>query len=354
MSAPFDPDADAPASNDAGKTLPSIKNAPGAAVGESPDAHASIEAKKASTGQAIPPGQSGKTPPRSSLVKRLFAAGRRWFRAEPTTPAKHIQFSPKTTLERAKVAYEQNCASFRSLNQLMWQVPLIAMSLTGGLWYGVSNISLHQKARLGLLILAAFANAALGLLVLPRVRRVMEGHLVKMRDFYPAGFPVPKESWVPIFGGNGGMMKVYALLLSTAAVMSAYAAREIWLGGMRPNGSVVTTVERTTTAGPGGITTTEVTRTVTTIMDTQPDPSIPARLSKSTMSATATSTTNAPTTNAPTTNAPTTNAPTTNAPTTNVPTTNVPTTNVPTTNVPTTNVPTTNAPTTSPPNRPLP
>jgi len=30
-------------------------------------------------------------------------------------------------------AYNQNSENFRSLNQLMWQIPLIAMSLTGGL-----------------------------------------------------------------------------------------------------------------------------------------------------------------------------------------------------------------------------
>lgn len=37
--------------------------------------------------------------------------------------------------EMRKAAFEQNHASFRSLNQQMWQIPLISMTLTGGLWF---------------------------------------------------------------------------------------------------------------------------------------------------------------------------------------------------------------------------
>jgi hypothetical protein len=48
--------------------------------------------------------------------------------------AENIQF------ERDKVCYEQNCEHMRSLNQIMWQVPMIAMTLTGGLWYAVATM----------------------------------------------------------------------------------------------------------------------------------------------------------------------------------------------------------------------
>jgi hypothetical protein len=122
--------------------------------------------------------------------------------------------------EREKIAFEQNCESFRSLNQLMWQVPLIATSLTGGLWYGVANSGLHQLARGSLLLLATLANAALGLLVLPRVRSVMDAHLKSMKEFHSKSFPVAPPSWVPFFGKERGTMRVYAALLSIAAALS--------------------------------------------------------------------------------------------------------------------------------------
>jgi len=40
----------------------------------------------------------------------------------------------------SKEAYEQNYQQFRSFNQIMWQIPVLAMTLTDGLWFGVSTI----------------------------------------------------------------------------------------------------------------------------------------------------------------------------------------------------------------------
>ncbi|MCE7890295.1 MAG: hypothetical protein DYH12_11450 [Sorangiineae bacterium PRO1] len=114
----------------------------------------------------------------------------------------------------------------------MWQVPLIAMTLTGGLWYGVSASTLEVEARVGLLTVATLANAALGGLVLPRVRNVMAAHLAKMKEFYPNGFPVTKPSSIPVFGGDRGTMRVYAGLLLIAAFLSGAAAVQVFRGKM--------------------------------------------------------------------------------------------------------------------------
>jgi len=45
-----------------------------------------------------------------------------------------------------KAAYEQNYQHFRSLNQIMWQIPVLATTLTGGLWFGVTKIEEDQLA----------------------------------------------------------------------------------------------------------------------------------------------------------------------------------------------------------------
>ena len=77
------------------------------------------------------------------------------------------------TFEREKLCYEQNCEQMRSLNQIMWQVPIIAMTLTGGLWYGVATLGAVQAGvRMALLLFGAAANIAL-ILVIQRVRFVM-------------------------------------------------------------------------------------------------------------------------------------------------------------------------------------
>ena len=75
-----------------------------------------------------------------------------------------------------QAAFQQNHLAFRSLNQQMWQIPLISMTLTGGLWFGVSRVEDFPLFQLALLLLAAAGNAALFVVIL-RLRFVMEQYL---------------------------------------------------------------------------------------------------------------------------------------------------------------------------------
>ena len=70
-------------------------------------------------------------------------------------------------------AFEQNHETFRSLNHQMWQIPLISMTLTGGLWFGVSRVDGQPLFQIALLLMATIGNAAL-FLVIQRLRYVME------------------------------------------------------------------------------------------------------------------------------------------------------------------------------------
>lgn len=94
-----------------------------------------------------------------------------------------------------KAAYDQNHASFRSLNQQMWQIPLISMTLTGGLWFGVSRVEDFPIFQLALLFLAAAGNGALFVVIL-RLRFVMEQHLKWLEAAHPDGFVSAKgKEW---------------------------------------------------------------------------------------------------------------------------------------------------------------
>ena len=68
-----------------------------------------------------------------------------------------------------QAAFEQNHLAFRSLNQQMWQIPLISMTLTGGLWFGVSRVEEFPLFQLALLFLAAVGNAALFVVILRKI-----------------------------------------------------------------------------------------------------------------------------------------------------------------------------------------
>ena len=87
----------------------------------------------------------------------------------------------------SKEAYEQNYQQFRSLNQIMWQIPVLAMTLTGGLWFGVSTIDDNPLLVSILLLTALFGNIVLSGVLL-RFRHVMGCYLNWLERADPSGF----------------------------------------------------------------------------------------------------------------------------------------------------------------------
>ena len=114
-------------------------------------------------------------------------------------------------------AYNQNWETFRSLNALMWQIPLIAMTLTGGLWFGVSTVKSMPYFAGGLLFLAGCGNIGL-LLILRRLRYIMAQYLDWSKATYAAGHvSAPGESWLT---ANETVRRIFQILLGLAALIS--------------------------------------------------------------------------------------------------------------------------------------
>jgi hypothetical protein len=120
------------------------------------------------------------------------------------------------SIEREKLCYQQNFEQFRSLNQIMWQVPIIAMTLTGGLWFGVAKID-AQVAQIGLLALAVLGNSGL-IAVLHRTRFVMGEYLKKIKEFCPEAY-VEAKGEGPFEGGRTVVL-VFQILLALSALLS--------------------------------------------------------------------------------------------------------------------------------------
>lgn len=125
-----------------------------------------------------------------------------------------------------KEAYEQNYQQFRSLNQIMWQIPVLAMTLTGGLWFAVSRAESTPLIAAMLLLTAVIGNIAL-VVVLRRFRFVMGRYLSWLKGAYPSGFvdassPDPQMSRVQRFlVSDERVRQTFALLLIWAALVSA-------------------------------------------------------------------------------------------------------------------------------------
>ena len=104
----------------------------------------------------------------------------------PSPPV--TQLDPTDQL--ALAAYNQNSETFRALNALMWQIPLIAMTLTGGLWFGVASISKDSGLsflRPGLLLLAGVGDVML-IIILERLRHIIGEYLLWLDAAHPRGF----------------------------------------------------------------------------------------------------------------------------------------------------------------------
>lgn len=123
--------------------------------------------------------------------------------------------------DREKVCYEQNCQQARALNLQMNQVPVLSMTLTGGLWFGAGvNEHLPTEIKFSLLFFAGLCNLALILAVL-RIRDVLESHFEKIEAFHAASFasgrPLnPKIPWL----GSYSMISIYSVLMIIAALFS--------------------------------------------------------------------------------------------------------------------------------------
>jgi hypothetical protein len=127
--------------------------------------------------------------------------------------------------EREKVCYEQNFQQARSLNSQMNQVPVLAMTLTGGLWFaaGVTE-NLYCEIRFGLLLFAGLCNIAL-ILAAIRIRDVFRSYLERTKQFRPDSFVSgkPKYPKVPQLG-DYSMITIYCVLMAIGSVLSFVGA----------------------------------------------------------------------------------------------------------------------------------
>lgn len=124
----------------------------------------------------------------------------------------------RETFDRDKVCYEQNFQQFRAMNQIMWQVPLLAITITGGLWYAALNGTGTQEFKHPLLGLSAVLDLAL-IFVLIRIRYVMGAYLTKIKVFNPSAYvEAPGTAW---FNRSYVVVTAFSIALLLAGLGSA-------------------------------------------------------------------------------------------------------------------------------------
>lgn len=115
--------------------------------------------------------------------------------------------------DKQQIIYEQNCQDFRQLNNVMWQVPVLAMTLTGGIWFGVSMVQNAPWIQVALWALSVFSNIGF-IFVLLRLRKgVMERILKEKR----------KYEGVEAVKGRYTVIVIFSLVLGLAAGIGVIA-----------------------------------------------------------------------------------------------------------------------------------
>jgi hypothetical protein len=127
--------------------------------------------------------------------------------------------------ERAKLCYSENSEHARQLNTQLNTIPALAVTVTGGLWYGAAaTASLDEVTQFGLLVLAGLSDLVL-IFAGFRIRNVFESHLEVLEAFYPKAFPPrrAKNSILPELA-RYSMIKMYCGLILIAAIASFVGA----------------------------------------------------------------------------------------------------------------------------------
>lgn len=120
----------------------------------------------------------------------------------------------KWRYRQAELQYLEAGQHLRALNQLMWQVPGMAIAITGGLWYGASTVE-AESAKAWVLGFVALVNV-LTAFVLRRLRHLIGIQIELQRDF--AGLPKEEPA------GARTVVWCWTVALVSAAVVSGIGA----------------------------------------------------------------------------------------------------------------------------------
>jgi hypothetical protein len=131
----------------------------------------------------------------------------------------------KWAIKRQELEFVEAGLHLRSLNGFLWQVPGMAIAITGGIWYGVANIQADVPKTWVLSFVGIFN--ILTIFVLWRLRYLIGQHLSVQENFL-AKPEVKQNQWHPnyIVVGCWSTMLAFSALLSFAGAIHPASINE--------------------------------------------------------------------------------------------------------------------------------
>lgn len=105
--------------------------------------------------------------------------------------------------------YKQRCESFRSLQKILWGVPVMVMTVTGGLWFAIAKYEMTSYSRVVLLLFAIVFNVVF-IAVLIRLRMIMD-KLLELTNKYEG--IEHKKGFVVVYCFSLGMLVMIAAFI---------------------------------------------------------------------------------------------------------------------------------------------
>lgn len=137
----------------------------------------------------------------------------------------NLKFQLTSQVEEKKWGYRKQELEYleagqhlRALNQIMWQVPGMAIAVTGGLWYGVTTVE-ADLPKIFALIFVAIVDA-ITIPIIWRLRGVIDIQIKVQRSFSPSLPQVKKER-------DRVVVSCWAFILALAATLSVIAAANV-------------------------------------------------------------------------------------------------------------------------------
>jgi hypothetical protein len=133
--------------------------------------------------------------------------------------------------ERAKTSYEQNFQHVRVLIPMTYQIPAMAITITGGLWFGV--LKTNGVPGFGYLFLSlAFMMNVGFFFIMRRFGQIIDIYLDALRDFYPQGYVTARDN--ANVSQHPEVITVFKLFFIGAAAFSILGILLLYLNGPMP------------------------------------------------------------------------------------------------------------------------
>lgn len=128
-----------------------------------------------------------------------------------------VELPESEKFERDKLSYEQNFEQFRAMNAIMWQVPVLAITITGGFWYAAIAVPESADMSRWLFLICGALDLAL-IWVLIRIRYVMGCYLKQLEAFHPVAYV--RAPGTNLLNGKYSVVVAFSLALLVASGLS--------------------------------------------------------------------------------------------------------------------------------------